>query len=170
MIQIVAGAAAAGALVGSLLAAWAVGTYKDATWRAATNQVKVEAAELLQVETDKVMKIEREANTKVRELEAQHVQGEKDLAVIQRRNRQLANELGGLRDPGRRHGSQDAVPTVAASTGSDATASASGYLSAEASEVLLNASAEVDALAEYARVCYEWKEVAEKSFTSRETP
>jgi hypothetical protein len=166
MIQAIAGAAGGGLLVGALLAAWAVGSYKDATWSAATNQLKVEAADLLQKETEKALLYEREANVKVRELEAQHAQEEKDLAAIQQRNRQLARELGGLRDPGRRPSSTDAVPTTSTSAGDLASASTSGLLSAETSEVLLAAAAEADQLAQYAKTCYDWKEIVTAQYTA----
>jgi hypothetical protein len=168
MIQIIAAAAAAGLLFGSLSTWYLTAEYKDATWGAATNQLKVDAAQLLQAETDKVLKTEREANTKVRELEAGHAQKEKDLAVIERRNRQLAAQLGGLRDPGRRPNSTNAVPGTPASPGSTELPAASGYLSAEASGFLLNAAAEVDALASYAKACYDWKEIVMHEFSRKE--
>ncbi len=156
MIQFIVAAALAGLLLGGSSAWYFTASYKDAVWSAATNKLQVDAADLLQEETVKAIKIEREASIKVRELEAQHVREEKDLAVIERRNRQLATELGGLRDPGRRPSCPDAVSTTPTSAGSAEKATDSGYLSAEASGVLLDAAAEVDALANYALMCYQY--------------
>jgi hypothetical protein len=171
MIQFIAGAGAAGLLVGSLGAWFLTAQYKDARWTAATLEIKVEAAEILQRKTDEAIRVERVVVAKVRELEAQHVQEEKTLSDIQRRNRQLAAELGGLRDPGRRQSGGSAVSETPTSPGSAEHSPASGYLSAEASGVLLSAAAEVDALASYAKACYEWKEIAEQTFNqSRAEP
>lgn len=172
MIQYIAGAAAAGALAGSLLAAWAMGTYKDATWSAATNQLKVEAADVLQRATVEAAAVEMAAQMKVRELEAKHVQEEKSLAAVERRNRALAAELGGLRDPGRRPSRQNAVPGTPGRAEGIGDSSSSGLLSAEASTVLLNAAAEVDALASYARTCYDYVQsvVHMRSDEPKETP
>jgi hypothetical protein len=164
VIQFVAGAAGGGLIVGSLLSWYFTGEYKDAKWEAATNKIKIEAANVLQKETDKVLSHVIESNNKVRELEAQHVQEEKSLADIERRNRQLARELGGLRDPGRRPHSTDAVPATSASSGGTEPATSTAYLSAEASELLLSAAAEVDALARYAKVCYDWKEIVKAQY------
>ncbi|MEO7666836.1 MAG: hypothetical protein ABIU97_07375, partial [Dehalococcoidia bacterium] len=58
----------------------------------------------------------------------------------------------------------DTVPAVATSTQCPEEPAASSYLSAEASGVLLDAAAEVDALASYAQTCYEWKETVAKMF------
>ncbi len=154
MIQYIAGAAAAGALAGSLLAAWAMGTYKDAIWQASVNEIKIEAANVLIVETDKVIKSERLAQARVRELEADHAQQTTTLAAIERRNRELATQLGGLRDPGRRASRADAVPVIATDPDSAPEATGTGILSREASDILLSAAAEVDELANYAKTCY----------------
>lgn len=156
MIQLIAGAAGGGLVVGALLSAWAVGTYKDAIWENSVNDSKIAAQTVLIEETDKVIKLERAAQARVRELEAQHAQEEKNLDVIQRRNRALAAELGGLRDPGRRQSGSGPMPLVATSAHSPTNASDPALLSAEATSVLLSAAAEVDALANYARTCYDY--------------
>ena len=156
MIQFIAGAAGAGLLIGSLSTWYLTAEYKDATWSAAVNQQQVDAAGVLQAATVKAMETERAAQVKVRELEAQHDQEEAALVVIESRNRELARQLGGLRDPGRRTSGADAVPGHATSTDGIATAASTGQLSAEASEVLLSAAAEVDGIALYAKTCYEY--------------
>lgn len=156
MIQFVAGAAGAGLIVGSLGAWYLTAEYKDTQWGLAISNQKVEAAAMLRDETDRVMAIHDAAAAKVRELEAQHVRTEKNLDVIQRRNRFLATELGGLRDPGRRASSQDAVPGTAAHPDSVADTADAGLLSAQTTAVLLDASAEADTLANYARTCYDY--------------
>ncbi len=167
MIQIITMAAAGGALVGTLLAGYFMAEYKDATWSAATNALKAEAAAVLAEGVQRVHAVEMEANSRARELEFNHAQTEKDLAVIQRRNRELATQLGGLRDPGRRASRTDALPTVTGGAQCPEESSTPRNLSAEASQLLLDAAAEADALAEYARTCHEWKETVETLFAHR---
>ncbi len=160
MIYALVGSTLASAILSALLVGW----YKDATWQNTINEIKIEAANVLIVETDKVLKQERIAADRVRELEAQHVQTEKNLDVIQRRNRTLAAQLGGLRDPGRRPSRVDPVPGTPVTTGSIGDTTSTGFLSAEATEVLLAASAEADALASYARTCYEYVQSIKESY------
>lgn len=164
MIQFIAGAAVAGALSGALL----MGLYKDVVWKASVTDMKIDAANLLIAETDRVIQRERDANAKVRELESSHVQKEKDLSVVQRRNRELATQLGGLRDPGRRASCPDALPTATTGAGPVEGPASTGQLSGETSEALLAASIEVDAIAEYARVCYEYKETVKTALEQKE--
>ena len=170
MIQAIAMSAAGGALVGSLLAAWLMGEYKDATWTASVNQLKVEAADILAKETNRVITLERAAVARVRDLEAQHVQEEKTIHDVERRNRALAAQLGGLRDPGRRASRENAMPTTSTDADSAGDASAASNLSAEASEALLAAGAEVDRLAAWAHTCYEWKEAVVTMYAQRVDP
>lgn len=164
MIKIIAMAAAAGALAGSLLAGYFMAEYKDATWSAATNELKIEAAVILQVETQRVDAVENIAYTKVRELEAQHVQEAHIQADLQRRNRELVAKLGGLRHPGRRASGSNTMPTATTRANSIEDSSTPSYLSPEASGLFLSASTEVGALANYARTCYEWKKIVTMLF------
>lgn len=60
------------------------------------SQLTVEAAQALQDATDKALRTEREHQARVRALEASHAETEKNLTAVQRRNRRLATELGGL--------------------------------------------------------------------------
>lgn len=165
MIQYIAGAGVGGLVLGALLSGWAMSEYKDATWSAETNQLKVEAAEILQKETEKASKIEKDALLKVMELEATHVKEEQTIQDAERRNRALARELGGLRDPGRRASRQDAMPSTPGGTGIPEVSPADeGAISGEASEALLAAAVEVDRLANWANTCYEWKEDVMRRF------
>ncbi len=158
MIQMIAGAGIGGLIVGGILSALLMGQYKDAVWQSSVDQLKIEAANVLIAETDAVIKQERAALVRVQELEAQHVQEEKTIHDVERRNRALAAQLGGLRDPGRRASSQGSMSTTPASPEGAGHTTAPGNLSGEATEVLLAASTEVDRLALWARACYEWKE------------
>lgn len=168
MIQMVAGAGIGGLLAGAISAALLMGWYKDAVWQSAVDQSKVEAANILMAETDNAIKQEREALARVRELEAQHAQEEKTIHDIERRNRALAAQLGGLRDPGRRASGEGAMSGTAASSEGDGHAATTGLLSGEATAVLLAASVEVDRLAAWARTCYEWKEAVVKIYDKKE--
>lgn len=164
MIQGIVASGIGGLLAGAISAALLMGWYKDAIWENSVNEIKLEALNVLIAETDKVITLERVAQARVRELEAQHAQEEKNLDEIQRRNRALATELGGLRDPGRRPSGPDAVSDTATSTEGAGRATDPALLSAEATAVLLDASAEADALANYAKTCYDWKETVKRMF------
>ena len=152
-------ASGVGLLVGSLSTWYLTTEYKDAVWGAATNQIQIEAAEQLHVATMKAIETERISQLKVHELEAQHAQEEHTIQTIERRNRALAAQLGGLRDPGRRTSGTDTMPSTTTSTTSVTDSPTHSILSGEATEVLLATSVEVDKLANYAKVCYDYVQV-----------
>lgn len=167
-IKAIGSALGIGLLVGSLGSWYLTAEYKDATWSASVAQLQIEAADSLQVATVQAASIEREAGIKVRELEAKYHETENNLAVIRQRNRVLADQLGGLRDPGRRTSGHDTMPGSAPSSANHADPTTSAYLSAEASGVLLDAAAEVDGLASYAKTCYDWSRVVVTVFEQPE--
>lgn len=159
MIQMIAGVAAGGLLVGSLASWYFTAEYKDNQWGLAVANIQIDAAHQLQRVTDSVRIVEQANNEKVRQLEVQHDQEETRLADITKRNRQLAHELGGLRDPGRRQSGSHSVPSTAPDTTCTPDPTATGYLSREATEVLLNTATEVDMLVNYAMVGYKYAQM-----------
>lgn len=148
-------ALALGLIVGAGGSWYLTAEYKDAKWGKAISDQKVEAGKVLQAETDKVLAAERE-NTKLNnQLEVNHADANRKIDATLADNRRLARELGGLRDPGRRPscgGSQaGAQPATDASAGTTGT-----ELSAEATEFLLELTADADRAAEYAATCHNW--------------
>ena len=148
------------AVIAFLLGAASAGTvvyrYEEATWTAAIEKQKREAAELLQVKTLEVAAIERGRAAVNAQLERDHEDHRNRIEAALADNRRLADQLGGLRDPGRRPGGCRPVPGAAGSAGPAQDGSAEGGLSAEASRFLLEFAAEADRAAEYAGICREW--------------
>lgn len=152
-------ALAIGLLVGALGSWYLTAEYKDAKWGKAVADQKVEAGKILQAETDKVLAAERKATELNNQLEKNHAEASRKIDATLTDNRRLSRELGGLRDPGRRPscgGTQAGADTPTDAAGS----SASGQLSAEASDFLLEFAADADRAAEYAQTCYSWAQGA----------
>lgn len=129
--------------------------YKDATWTAAIEKQKVEAAAQLQIATEDVLKKERAATQRNINLEIENGKANVKINTILSNNRKLARELGGLRDPGRRPSCINAMPADNPA-GVSADPAAEGRLSDQASEFLLGFAAEADRAAEYALTCHVW--------------
>ncbi len=168
MIQAVGIVGVGGFLAGGILAAWAMGTYKDATWENTILEVKNEAQTVLIAETDKVLKQERLANARVRELESQHDEAEKVIYDTQRTNRELSRKLGGMRDPGRRQSCPGTTPTTPAAPGVHEEARAGARLSKEAEGFLQSESVRADLAALDAQTCYAYVDDIEKLFPPEE--
>lgn len=152
-------ALAVGLLVGALGSWYLTAEYKDAKWGKAVADQKVAADKVLQAKTDKVLAAERKATELNNQLEKNHAEASRKIDATLADNRRLARELGGLRDPGRRPscgGAQAGTDTPTDAAGS----SASGQLSAEASDFLLELAADADRVAEYAQTCYSWAQGA----------
>lgn len=152
-------ALAIGLCVGALGSWYLTAEYKDAKWGKAVADQKVEAGKILQAETDKVLAAERKATELNNQLEKNHAESNRKIDATLADNRRLSRELGGLRDPGRRPscgGAQAGAGAPADAAGS----SASGQLSAEASDFLLELAADADRVAEYAQTCYSWAQGA----------
>lgn len=149
-------AAAIGLGVGALGSWYLTAEYKDASWTASIEKQKVEAAEQLQAATDRAISAERRQNELATQLEAKHVESEKELGKALSTNRRLARELGGLRDPGRRPSCGGAVPTDSTTSAQPEIGSTGAELSAEASEFLLEFARDADRAAQYAKTCYDW--------------
>jgi len=172
MIQAIAGAGIGGLLVGAVSSAVLMGWYKDAIWENSVNEIKIDAANVLITETDKVLKQERLANARVRELEAGYEKTTDEIQDLKRSNRALATQLGGLRDPGRRPSRAATVPHIAGEAKRVEEPAACSTLSAEATGFLLEQFALADEVAAYAATAYEWAREVDRVFPpdTEETP
>ena len=138
--------------------------YKDALHTAAISQQKAEAAKVLQQETEKLIAAERRTATLKDQLEIQHAKSLEQVNQILADNKRLADQLGWLRDPGRRPGRGDAVPAAAQTAGRAPAAAAesrlsepdAGLLSPEAGTFLLEFAAGCDRAAVYAQTAHDW--------------
>lgn len=154
-------ALAIGLCVGALGSWYLTAAYKDSKWGKAVADQKVEAAAELQTETERALAAERKNTELNNNLEKHHAEANRTIETALADNRRLARELGGLRDPGRR-------PSCSSPQGgiippADTAAGTAGTeLSAEASEFLLELTAEADRAAEYARTCHDWAQGAVK--------
>lgn len=135
---------------------WLTAEYKDNKWIAKVEAQKVEAARQLQEATEKVIELERQRNQIATKLEIQNAAKQTELDKALSDNRRLANQLGGLRDPGRRQSCPTALPNATNSTQQPADSSSDARLSAEATEFLLEFAREADRAAQYAGTCYQW--------------
>lgn len=135
---------------------WLTAEYKDNKWIAKVEAQKVEAARQLQEATEKVIELERQRNQIATKLEIQNAAKQTELDKALSDNRRLANQLGGLRDPGRRQSCPTALPNATNSTQQPVDASSDARLSAEATEFLLEFAREADRAAQYAGTCYQW--------------
>ena len=149
LIQAIGISAAGGILAGAIV----MGLYKDAVWRAEINDIKIEAAQILARETDAVSKLEKAAQTRVRQLEVDDAKTKTDLVTVGRRNRDLIRELGGLRDPGRRFYSESPSPNSTGKTVTHEREAPGARLSIEASAFLSRETERADEAARWANVC-----------------
>lgn len=147
-------------LVGALVlaaalfaAGWTVNGWR---WQAAVERQKVEAAAMLQAETERALLIER-ANAALKdELEKTHAENQAALDRAYADARRAVAAAGGLRDPGRRPGGSCPVSAAAQPAAVDPGRTAEGRLSAEAEEFLWAFARDADAAAEYAGLCHRW--------------
>lgn len=137
---------------------WVTDSYKDAKHAAAMAKADKASAALLQEKTEEVMTAERRATELNNKLE--RVYAKKTRAI----DADYAGDLvrigsadGRLCDPGRRPGSDGAVPPPRAPSGAAGAANGcAGELSSEASRFLLSQAREADAVAAYAELCHAW--------------
>lgn len=146
----------AGVIVGVLPAWYLTSEYKDGKLERLIAIQKVEAAKILQSETERVIEAERFANNYKDKLEKQHANSEKRINATLADNRRLTKQLGGLRDPGRRTDCQNTVPRNSKTSGVNSKQTSQGRLSDEASGFLLELAADADKAAEYALMCHKW--------------
>lgn len=153
-------ALAFGLIAGAWPAWYWTATYKDASWKASVEQQEIVAARQLQEATEHARAVERAQALVISELETKHHEAETTVTTMRRANLDLATQLGGLRDPGRRPRGQCPVPGAPAGASLVVESPASPALSAEATEFLLGFAADADEAAVYAGTCYEWVAVA----------
>lgn len=163
-IQSIAIAFAAGVALSAAPAWYLTAEYKDAKYTAIIEKQRSESAKILQTETEKVIVAERKASKFKDELEIQNAKSIEQVNAILADNRKLVAKLGGLRDPGTRPACGNPMPPTANPPGGDPTSapgsefpdSAEGFLSAEASEFLIEFSADADRAAIYAQTCHKF--------------
>ena len=143
-------------LFGAFGSWWVTSDYYQAKYDAAVARQKAEAGKVLQEATERAIAAERLNNKLAQTLEVSHAQNRQKLDAALTDNRRLARELGGLRDPGYREGGNCAVPTTATGSGIAIRQPATGRLSAEATEFLLDFARDADRAAEYAGLCSDW--------------
>lgn len=141
---------------GAFASWWVTSDYYQARYDAAVARQKAESVAVLQEATERAIAAERLNNKLAQTLEVSHAQNRQKLDAALSDNRRLARELGGLRDPGYREGGNCTVPTTPAGTGIAIRQPATGRLSAEASEFLLEFARDADRVAEYAALCHGW--------------
>lgn len=149
-------AAIATFIFGAFASWWVTSDYYQARYDAAVARQKAEAVAVLQEATERAIAAERLNNKLAQTLEVSHAQNRQKLDAALSDNRRLARELGGLRDPGHREGGNCTVPAAPAGTGIAIRQPATGRLSAEASEFLLEFARDADRVAEYAALCHGW--------------
>lgn len=149
-------AAIATFIFGAFASWWVTSDYYQARYDAAVARQKAEAVAVLQEATERAIAAERLNNKLAQTLEVSHAQNRQKLDAALSDNRRLARELGGLRDPGYREGGNCTVPTTPAGSGIAIRQPATGRLSAEASEFLLELARDADRVAQYASTCSAW--------------
>lgn len=155
-LQTAAIALGIGVLVGAVTAGGLVYKYEEASWRAAAETQKADAAQELSAATERARKAEADRDLFKDRLEKQHDERATRIESLLRDNRRLSTQLGGLLDPGRREGGCGAVPGGTDSASVGAGGSSGSRLSNEASEFLLEFAADADRAAEYAKTCHDW--------------
>lgn len=144
-------------LLGASISFYFTANYKDSVWLGVLNEQKIEAARILQEETENVIRQEREQNEIKTRLEIAHVESQKKLDNILVINRNISNSIGGLRDPGAsREGCKSSLPATIKSARPSSNTTTSNRLSNAASEFLLEYARQADRSAEYAKVCHAW--------------
>ncbi|MBV5305550.1 MAG: hypothetical protein J0652_02530 [Desulfobulbaceae bacterium] len=145
----------AGLVTGSLASGILIYRYEENRWQATISAQKIEAAAVLQEETEKVLAAERRNTELNTTIEVSHVAAQNRIDQTLDDNRRLARKLGGMRDPGRRPGG--GCTEAGTHPSSDAAAAApESRLSGEAEEFLLTLAADADRAAEYAIACHQW--------------
>ena len=145
-----------GLVLGSL-GSWKVtSSYKDTKYQNIILSNEKLAAEKFAEASDRAAEIERNHAALAQDLEIKNVEANKLLDEALVENRRLARELGGLRDPFAKSSSGCSVPPSTGTSSNPDDGAASGRLSDEASEFLLEFAREADAAANYATTCHNW--------------
>jgi single-stranded DNA-specific DHH superfamily exonuclease len=136
--------------------------YYQAKQSALVARMQATAATELQQATERAVAAERDAISMALKLEVQNAESRKKLDAVAVENRRLVRELGGMRDPGARPDSCGTVPTTTTGTGIAVRPAATGRLSDQAAEFLLEFARDADRAAEYAATCHAWVEALDK--------
>lgn len=141
---------------------WVTSDYYQAKQSAMAARMQAAAATELQQATERAVAAERDAISMALKLEVQNAESRKKLDAVSVENRRLVRELGGMRDPGARPDSCGTVPTTTTGTGIVVRPAATGRLSDQAAEFLLEFARDADRAAEYAATCHAWVEAIDK--------
>lgn len=144
------------AVSGALGGWWMTSDYYQAKQSALAASMRASAAEELRSATDRAIAAERKNNELASGLEVKHAQTRQQLDQALADNRRLVRELGGLRDPGARPDSCGSMPAPSSGTGLAVRPAATGRLSDQASDFLLEFARDADRAAEYAATCHAW--------------
>jgi len=151
-----------GAVVASIVGAiggwWITDDILTSKHEAQIQRIRVNAANALQEATDRAIQAERDAISLALKMEVQSAENKQKLDSVLSDNRRLARKLGGLRDPFAIASGDCTMPSPSPSPGIALPATASGRLSNEASEFLLEFARDADRAAEYANTCHRWIE------------
>lgn len=141
---------------------WMTSDYYQARFDAAQTRQAVETARVLQERTDEILRLQKMNQDLATTLEVNHAQNRQKLDQALSDNRRLARELGGLRDPYSLSAGCRALPSPAGATANADGQAATGRLSDQASEFLLEFARDADRAAEYAGLCYQWIQEIDK--------
>lgn len=148
-------AIAAALLFGATASWWITADYKEAKYQAIISQMKLDAAEALRIETNKVRAIEAENSRIATELEVAHNAYQQNLDVVKADNARLVAQYGGLYD--RQTSSRGSSQASGSNSPSNTSgASSRSKLSDALTEFLLSESRRADEAALYAKTCYDW--------------
>ena len=129
--------------------------YEEKQWQAAIQKQKIEATQELQKATNEVLERERKAREEITALETKHQNTLKELSALDSKYRKLVSAAGGLRDKGCRESSSSSKGKNTGSNGNSETNSGR-VLSREATDFLLDLTAEADQMREQLRMCQDW--------------
>lgn len=143
------------AVASAALSAWGTWAFLDARHESEIQSIRADAALAVEAATQRAVEVERAHAELATKLEVQHEANRTRLAALRADNRRLAAAAGGLRDPFAAPACRP-VSTAPDGTVDPADPTATGRLSAEASEFLLDLAYDADRAAEYASTCYRW--------------
>ena len=145
-----------GVVLGSI-GSWKVtSSYKDTKYQNIILSKENESAKRFEEASEKSLEIERTHAALAQDLEIKNVEANKLLDEALVKNRSLARELGGLRDPFAKPPSGRPVPSGTGTPSNPDDGATTGRLSDEASEFLLEFAREADEAANYATTCHNW--------------
>jgi len=148
-------AAGAAFVIGAFSAWFITADYKESKYQAVIAQMKLDAADALDIARQKALDIERDNNRLATELEVQNAENRKNLDDVYADNLRLATEFAGLYDSNASAGNC-ALPSDPSSSSKPVTPATNGRLSDPLAKLLLSESRRADEAAAYAATCYQW--------------